>query len=73
MTLILDWATDEDDELLMHLGMPLGLWEHGRHPILAWRVALPATDRLGELAFAGSDDPEVPVRLRVDNAEWKAL
>ena len=71
--LILDWAIDDSDGLLMHLGMPLGPWDHGQHPILAWRVALPAADSLGALTFAGADDPEVPVRLRVDDTEWKAL
>ena len=73
LSLILDWATDDSDGLVMHLGMPLGLWDHGRHPILAWRVALSAADSLDDLAFAGADDPAVPVRLRVDSAEWKAL
>ena len=70
--LILDWSTDDADELSLHLGMPLGVWDHGSHPILAWRIPLPSSDELGALAFQGSDESEIPVHLRIDEAELAA-
>ena len=70
--LILDWTTDEEDDLAMHLGMPLEVWDHGSHPILAWRLPLPSADDVAGLAFKGTDDSDVPVRLRIDDAELGA-
>ena len=57
----------------MHLGMPLGVWKHGSNPILEWRVPLPSADELDDLAFADTDETDVPVLLHVDEAEWRAL
>ncbi len=70
--LILDWTTDDLDNLVMHLGMPQGVWEHGSNPILAWRVPLPSADSLEELSFEGGEDTDVPVSLRIDEAEMEA-
>ncbi len=72
LDLVLDWTTDDTDALTMHLGMPLGVWTHGKPPILEWRVLLPYTDDLEGLAFEGADD-DVPVLLRVDDTEAEAL
>jgi len=73
LDLILDWTTDNTDALTMHLGMPVGTWEHGTTPILAWRVSLPSTDDLKGLIFTGSDDSDVPVRLHVDGTELETM
>ena len=73
LDLVLDWSTDETDTLTMHLGMPLGVWTHGKPPILEWRVLLPSTDDLEGLTFEGADDHDVPVVLRVDDTEAEAL
>ena len=57
----------------MHLGMPMGVWEHGKHPILAWRVLLASDDNLEELSFVGTDVDDVPIRLRVADTELEAM
>ena len=72
LNLILDWTTDADGSLVMHVGMPLGVWPYGKDPMLAWRVPLPAGDELGGLAFAGSDEPIGPVPLRIHDSEQEA-
>ena len=68
--LVLDWTYDEEG-LAAHLGMPVGVWEHGEAPVLAWRVPLPIEETdLVDLVFASEDHaPDVPVRLRLDKAE----
>ena len=71
--LVLDWTTDHADEVVMHLGMPMGVWEHGKHPILAWRVLLASDDNLEELSFVGTDVDDVPIRLRVADTELEAM
>ena len=73
LDLVLDWTADGADVLTMHLGMPLGVWTHGKPPILEWRVLLPSTDDLEALTFAGADDVDVPVLLRVDDTEMEAM
>ncbi|MYA40524.1 MAG: hypothetical protein F4Z31_01860 [Gemmatimonadetes bacterium] len=73
LDLVLDWTTDDTDALTMHLGMPLGVWTHGKPPILEWRVLLPSTDDLEGLTFEGAADDDVPVLLRVDDTEAEAL
>ena len=71
--LVLDWTIANADTVVMHLGMPVGLWEHGKHPILAWRVRLASDDSLEELSFIGTDDIDVPVRLRIADPELEAM
>ena len=73
LDLVLDWTTDDNATLVMHLGMPQGVWGLGEDPILAWRVLLPSADSLEGLAFPSSTDADVPVRLRVDEAEQEAM
>lgn len=73
LDLVIDWTTDGTDALTMHLGMPLGVWTHGKPPILEWRVPLPSTDDLEGLAFEAAADDDVPVLLRVDDTEAEAL
>ena len=70
--LILDWTTDDSDQLMMHLGMPLGAWEHGSDPKLAWRIPLASADSLHDLSFEGWDDEDVRVSLRTGEAEMEA-
>lgn len=72
LNLILDWSTDVDGSLVMHAGMPVGVWPYGKDPMLAWRVPLPADDDIGGLAFVGSDEPIGPVPLRVHDSEQEA-
>ena len=71
--LILDWTTNEADDLEMHLGLPQGIWGHGNSPILAWRVPLPSGDTLDNLAFDGADEDDIPIVLRVDDADTEAM
>lgn len=71
LDLILDWTNGVNDALIMHLGMPRGVWELGEDPILAWRVPLPSEDRIERLVFPGTTETDVPVRLRLDNVETK--
>lgn len=66
--LILDWDVDGAGVLVLHLGMPLGAWERGEDPILAWRVPLPVED-MEEVAFEATDDTDIEIRLRTDEAE----
>ena len=73
VNLVLDWTTDEADAVVMHLGMPVGVWEHGKHPVLAWRVLIASDDGLEELSFTGADEIDVPVRLRIADAELEAM
>lgn len=72
LNLVLDWMTN-DDALVMHLGLPRDVWGHGSEPVLHWRVPLNSADDLEGLAFSGTEDTYVPVRLRVDDAEMEAM
>lgn len=73
LNLILDWSTDIEGSLVMHVGMPVGVWPYGKDPMLAWRVPLPADDDIGGLTFVGSDEPIGPVPLRIHDSEQEAL
>ena len=73
LNLILDWSTEGDDLLVLHLGMPKGVWKFGSDPVLSWRVELPVDDDLASLVFPGTEDGPVDVTLRVDDAEREAM
>ena len=73
LSLILDWSTEGDDLLVLHLGMPKGVWKFGSDPVLSWRVELPVDDDLASLVFPGTEDGPVDVTLRVDDAEREAM
>lgn len=73
LNLILDWSTEHDDLLVLHLGMPRGVWKYGNDPVLSWRVELPGDDNLDSLFFPGTEDGPVDVTLRVDDTEREAM
>lgn len=73
LNLILDWSTEDDDLLVLHLGMPRGVWKYGSDPVLSWRVPLPGDDDLSSLVFPGTEDGPVDVTLRVDDSEREAM
>ncbi len=67
--MILDWSTDQEDALVMNLGLPQGVWHYRRSPQLAWRVPLPSRDDLADLAFVPDQEADELVRIRIHETE----
>lgn len=68
-TLILDWSADDEDSLVIGLGLPAGLWKYWNPPQLAWRVQLPSHDDLAGLSFVPDQQADELVRIRIHETE----
>ena len=69
INLVLDWDTDRNGDLVLHLGMPSNPWVYRQKPNLAWRIQAIPVERVDRLTFAPIDDGGEPTVILLDRDE----